>query len=1702
MLRHKRQAAKEAKPSRQRQQEQRSQRRFHDDDDDEEGDQLLEDRWRQAAQLLTDEDELRLFGGGPSGEPTEVGAARSNRVAQFEEEDDDNSSISFAQSGCHSILSAWRLKAAHRATSRQSRRPISVLSNGSSTGKRSAAASVALTARSSLRGGGKSPAAQTRIPLGPTSAQHFVTNTRRRRRANELILTTMEARRRALALNRQNASLLGSASYLAGGSPTEVNEHDDYRLSMSPSPLIERTTKCPPSPRLSPAKVALSDLGAVQHRATAEAQRNRLLLASAKQLRHNLRASESPGGKQPASHHQSASVKRPPLAKLDQNSSDLNTTNSSSSGSESSSSSSGSQFTQLVTSELVAPDCDLLEQREAIRARLNPPVGAESRQQQHRRSPAHSQQRRPPVVGSPARSSPQKPPRAPERIRRAKPSSPSERSPTSPEPQAKLDQTLAGSEKANKLRRGALRRDSIRRLRLTRSAAVSSEQQRDESSSSDVAAPSSDSSMQQTGPSSPRDTTDNNARQFQALSKARRLDIESNPFLNRHHFRTTSVRSNSTGRGSEIGEGASSPAPPAPTNRPANLGGSLRDSNSIGRIFGLASRPSTNSAASEQERTIKRVEREPRMFSQARRANATEQVAGSGDHKAQEEVRQVERMLREMKPNQVFSSYRLKEKEDSATMRSSETGAQPQQRKRESDWRQQSFNSRLREHHTVSHENRSLATSGGQHEQSRSKQQYREAIPSTVPNATREATNAARFTSNRPDGDEHFRGQTTSNRQPVVSEGSRSRDDLKFDRMGNKRQCELAESWRREQTTSPTSDEERFTSKRMELIRSTSISPPLAFADPAKQRRSDTHRPPQPSSPKRVTEAQKDNQQAYPRYQTRLVVERPASHQTAPSGTRRSASEERPTVATRNRALAASASQHTQPRQVVGTSGRPAAQASLPKFEDTAEDEFRKRVDYLRKLARANISSEPVLGEATKRKETSAKTTAAQPLAAERPPPVSRTKPISINWRQEDLNGNQRSFPKSSNLSSTQSDLLANDERAKWNFGPLAERPAKPQARTTRNMATTNLDLALLADRYQTRSNQLEAEAGPVSALAGKWRRSNSSLASIGSRSAGTTKPPQRATSPLPLASLEPRLPAQKSVNLLRPLPQGNQVVDQQARPAELTSSAVVKLVVKEKSAPELDFAFVEQQPVVQTARQMAAPQAKQLGNMLPARPQQVSNQQRPSSLINKQRSLLMQQSYPDKLQQEKTQANSSIGATRIRSPLRVASPRSPEFGNMAASSNDDSAIASSVSSPSLSFMLNTAGGEQPVHRVGQPSLPTGGRSASPSSLAQRSVSQQNSGKNYRKPVDNSSGVLQSILRRHQQQNQHLQSTGYSSDSSNQVVTGSSSGALSCEPTRKPANRPEEPLFRSDARSPELQVSSAPIRQVPMDEHSDGAQQAPADSSSPPKRVHFNDRTSIRSFESISSLVSNSTAVPNNNLLIRQQVGSPDSLGSGSTSRLSAESPELRRAGSLGSGAAIYAVRGDPELEVAQERALQRQHILGRPIEVAQATYTNMARQPAAAGNPMLCNPIARYDPANQAFIRMTAPPSISTSSGNFSPRTLGGPLQARPVQYIVRPTSMTSTQIVPTMVGNPMQVNRMNLRPDEDDEEPDYALRLRQAATNRVFSYVDGLAASASPQRHMSPTVGQQVRQQQHQQQQANRRLAMEDLLNFQTEV
>lgn len=1641
----------------------------------------LEEHWRQAAQMLTDDGEYLLDDRGKSRQqrnrqrqpqegqkyqayttkqqspgyaqnaPSTPESAQSrdtnsadNEADDDEQFEDDDSSISFAQSGCQSILSAWRIKAANRAarqlsrnSGRDSHRPTSVLSNGSSAITKKSLASTTFTSR------GKSPASQTRIPLGPAQAQHFVTNSRRRRRANELILETLEARRRTLALSRQNtASLFGSASYLdglgldpmtggvaTGGQLALIQaSSDDYnpRLSLSPSPLGRRgasPTALLRKQHQQQPRGPMSDIGQSRNSSTnnklalaasstaSQAQRQRLL-TGVKRSKESLKSINS---KSPP-----AAPRRPPLAKLDQNSSDLYSSNSSSSDS---SESSGSHFTQLVSSEL-APDCILLDEQALKQSQqrnlLIAPQTSISQPRESFKRPARVLTEKPATSARPASTTVAQPPKVPERTKRKLKLSSSS---PSPKPVTVLERKSESEvEGASKLRRGALRRDSIRRLRLNRTPQQQQQQQQQASmdSSSDVAQSSSDSSSFE-------------VRKQQPLSPSRKLDIESNPFLNRGHFRTTSVRTTNNEAAPNLSEPTSTP------KRNSWLFGSTRS----GKQNDEAAVITTNN---------------PRMFSEARRSSSSEQLAANRANKQQqklkqqqqqqqqqeEDIRQVERMLRQMKPNQVFTSYA--EEKQTSTMRDTVQNAP----------------------------NMAASVKSSK-------------LPAnTTSNVKPNNTSAGNFATST----ETTRATESPTR--LVKKGSKSHNDLKFDATGNRRHYELEERWKHEKTStgpvkgsksprdSEQRSEEKMISQRIEIMRSSSISPPVEFADPKstfspprtsyqsmqqqqqQQQHQQTRRQPQPTAGlvttttaslqpanMRVQSSRELTQQAAtrsksPTLQQQKQVER--EQQVAPSSVyRRALSEERPPVVAR-RKVPTTSTQPDQPRpirnqQQVLKANKLQAEPSLPKFERTADDEFKKRVDYLRKLARANLTDEPVVSQ--------------QKVAGK-----ALTKPMSTNWRQSNQQQEKSQQAKSN----------------RWSFEPSPAERAK-MSEQERRVAMTNLD-ALLADQYQLPVNEQTGSS------AFQWRRSNSSLASLPTtRLARPTAEPARAS-----------LRSQASTNSERQESQSNNY-SQAPSNKQLTSSAVVKLVVKEKSAPKLDYAIVEQhQPKGANQQQVEF--------------HQVKSQQPVGSLVSKQAP--------------------QVNTSSARSPLRVASPRSPEFGAMAASSNDDSAIASSVSSPSLSFMMNppNSGNEQTKPAPGT----TTNQSASPNqskpltTLRVRPVNLASS-----QPVaDQSSaattGALQSILRRHQQQQQHS-SPDTSSDSSSPRQQQVSE---SLEPNVKRVHneQPQEPLFRSDARSPEPATSRPMSPSLKSSQPSQADSQTQEQQQAATKRVHFNDRTSIRSFESISSLASNSTAVPND--VLRQQVGSPDSMGSGSTSRLSAESPDLRKT----SGAAIYAVRGDPELELDHANnlmALHHQQIVQQQQPIHYVPRYPEHLKPAGVAM-MQAQPQAQ--PA-LPYLSMTAPPSISTAgaSPQCSPQQVSGPAQVQQhIQYIVRPTSLTSTQIVPTrnFVRPPQAapiVPKQNVVLDDDDDA--YAFRLRQAATSRVFNYATG--APASPiiaQVQQQPTMQLQQQQQIHpaaigvhhlqagqstsqtsrQQQTGNKkqqsRRHLDDLLNFHTEV
>lgn len=256
-----------------------------------------------------------------------------------------------------------------------------------------------------------------------------------------------------------------------------------------------------------------------------------------------------------------------------------------------------------------------------------------------------------------------------------------------------------------------------------------------------------------------------------------------------------------------------------------------------------------------------------------------------------------------------------------------------------------------------------------------------------------------------------------------------------------------------------------------------------------------------------------------------------------------------------------------------------------------------------------------------------------------------------------------------------------------------------------------------------------------------------------------------------------------------------------------------------------------------------------------------------------------------------------------------------------------------------------------------------------------------------------------------------------------------------------------------------------------------------------PKRVHFNDRTSIRSFESISSLCSNSTAIQANELqaLRRQQAlsvgggGSPDSMASGSDAgRLSADSP-LRGPGAStrDTGAAIYAIRDDPESEqsVADHQLLKAiglhttAQLTRNPYGFAQPQLYQQPQLMAASQRPLLIRQ------TNGPYLRMTAPPTISSAAA------LPSPAQS------YRAHAPIGQMNFPSPSGSGL----VQTRNQPDDEDASYALRLRQAASQRAYQFPTQQPQLVSPQhpsqqpfqRRAPPSSGRQPRP-----------------INFQTEV
>lgn len=432
---------------------------------------------------------------GDSSAQNRLQAQRDSSQLDEYDDNDGNSSISFVQSGYQpNLLSAWRQRQPMHQSNQSNQlqqlrqhqqpsigaidrnadsrlrpinRPISVLSNSSSVAtKRSTLSKFLLGSSSGRKSNGSTSQRDNRIPLGPRSAQHFVTNTRRRRRANELILEALEARRRALAIGRQNAaSLYGSASYLDPTDPIYSASPLATRLSLTPSPLLMSTNTQNPnecnnkletshrnlrSPSPAPIREALSDLGSMP-RQRVQQSKGRVSSETRKTI-HTSKQAKSP---------------KTTLAKLDQNSSDLCTSNSSSESNLSQISSSGeSQFTQLVTSDLVAPDYTLGNQQHNSPINNKPnlaPKPTSYRANVLSARNAHNDQDKPKVAKRNNNHNNLETMNRSQDHKAADSLLPSRTA--TPEPQASAAGDKADS--AFGLRRGALNRDSIRRLRMS-----------------------------------------------------------------------------------------------------------------------------------------------------------------------------------------------------------------------------------------------------------------------------------------------------------------------------------------------------------------------------------------------------------------------------------------------------------------------------------------------------------------------------------------------------------------------------------------------------------------------------------------------------------------------------------------------------------------------------------------------------------------------------------------------------------------------------------------------------------------------------------------------------------------------------------------------------------------------------------------------------------------------------------------------------------------------------------------------------------------------------------------------------------------------------------------------------------------------------------------------------------------------------------
>lgn len=655
------------------------------------------------------------------------------------------------------------------------------------------------------------------------------------------------------------------------------------------------------------------------------------------------------------------------------------------------------------------------------------------------------------------------------------------------------------------------------------------------------------------------------------------------------------------------------------------------------------------------------------------------------------------------------------------------------------------------------------------------------------------------------------------------------------------------------------------------------------------------------------------------------------------------------------------------------------------KFEPSGKDELEKRVDQLRRLARSN-SIGPIEDE--RYKQNSAQQS------------VKLVKPLSTNWKPfEDLS-----------LKTDEKSISQSLPRKP----PPPPPPISPKPRLTSKepteslrisqTTTTDLDSLVISSGYFP-NRKIASEQSPRAPYI--HSKANSSL--------GSSQPMRP----------WPRIDSTRS---------SASTLDEPKQESQL-----MRLVVKEKSAPRLDFAIVEKQPspVVQEAREInpfhniqpeASPYSKQDFKPIP------SNRRQQPVVVASGPMRQLSPTFTGEESDTRQHDNKTTRGSLLMTSNSDCSPGSSGPSN-SMSTNDDSAIASSISSPSLN--------SNPITQINTPTNPK---------TFQMHKSQRQT------PT-----LTHGILR------QRPYSLG-----------------------------PHMETLR------DLQMSSDEIEnQSRINDSSDFGRSHPnlAGGSSNQRRVHFNDRASVRSFESISSLASNSTAIQNDentndaqrgpqneivfspsssfNIKRHIMMTSPDSSSlcssSAAGSRLDTDSPDFKSIKS--SEAAIYAVRGDPELEDMPSEHMSPHLTSIMPRDDSLMNTQTVIPRPPDVG----CYPYEPYQvQRNQQNIRMTAPPAI----GSSNPRAMTKSGYNQP-DNIIQAGGVTSQRPM-LMRQHTAPTPMVSSRPSDDDEDISYASRLRQAAQSRAYSQYHFKSMQTLPQ----------------QQQQRRSLTSDRDVFNLQTEV